>query len=538
MDETKFFNNLGFEEDPFKFTNADEEDKLEQYFIAPPYFDSVWGNPKKPRPTFIFAPRGAGKSAQRRMIEAKSNEYGKILCLTYSRFEFEGKKLNDIDLTDHIHQILTLGIVGLLTYLNSKKDLIEKLSETEKKSLKTLIQEHLENIHEFELKAAIESLKSFSEKAKEFWNKYFSAINTLVNALLQSLNLQGVGITKFEDDGKKLTRSYKYRLEIFKDLCLKLGFESVYVLLDKVDESELTGNKAEDSFKMIQSMVRDLELLEMDKFGFKFFLWDQLKSRFMEYSRPDRVDQFTLEWSNEELEKMLSERLGAYSGGKITKLEQITKNFEGDITFLVVLFAQKSPRDAIRICKQIIAEQRELNPESPYIESKAILEGIEKFCEIRALEITEEAKVRELRKIGFVGFTIPYLANDVFKISQNGARSKVHGWEDLGIVKKVGTTTVKTSDRPVNNYTISDIRVAKYVFEKMSVLEFIKNKYKKCPNCSDVLLRDWENSKKRDCPKCGHEIKPPVNNKVKIKSKREKRMDKPSDQISLSTFLN
>jgi hypothetical protein len=202
----------------------------------------------------------------------------------------------------------------------------------------------------------------------------------------------------------------------------------------------------------------------------------------------------------------------------------------------VILFAQKSPRDAIRICKQIIAEQREINRESTCIELKAILEGIENFCKIRALEITDEVKIRELRKIGFVGFTIPYLANDVFKISQNGARSKVHGWEDLGIVKKVGTTTVKTSDRPVNNYTISDIRVAKYVFEKMSVLEFIKNKYKKCPNCSDVLLRDWEIPQKRDCPKCGHELKLSVNNKVKVKFKREKRMDKPSDQASLSDF--
>ena len=192
------------------------------------------------------------------------------------------------------------------------------------------------------------------------------------------------------------------------------------MLLDKVDESELTGNKAEDSFKMIQSMVRDLELLEMDKFGFKFFLWDQLKSRFMEYSRPDRVDQFTLEWSNEELEKMLSKRLGAYSGGKITKLEQITKKFEEDLTSLVILFAQKSPRDAIRICKQIIAEQREINHESTYIELKAILKGIGNFCKIRALEITQEAKIRDLRKIGLVEFTIPYLANDVFKISQNG----------------------------------------------------------------------------------------------------------------------
>lgn len=470
------------------------------------------------------------------MIETKSNEYGKVLCLTYSRFEFDGKKLDDINLIDHIHQILTIGTVGLLTHLNSNKDLIKKLNEPDKQFLRTLIQEHLGDIHESDLKAAIDSLKSFSEKTKEFWNKYFGAINTLVNGLLKNFNLQGVDIVKFEDNEKKLTRSYKYRLKLFKDVCLKLGFESVYVLLDKVDENELTGNKAEDSFKMIQSIIRDLELLEMDKYGFKFFLWNQLESYFREYSRPDRVDQFTLEWSNEELEKMLSKRLSTYSGGKITKLEQITKKFQEDLTPLVILFAQKSPRDAIRICKQIIAEQREINPESNCIESKAILDGIDNFCKIRALEITDEMKIRELRKIGFVEFTIPYLANDVFKISKNGARSKVNVWEDLGIVKKVGTKIVKTSDRPVNNYTISDIRVAKYVFEKMLVLEFIKNKYKECPNCSEVLLSDWDISKKRGCPKCAHEIKPLLNNKIQMKSKRKKRMEKPLGQVSLFDF--
>jgi Zn ribbon nucleic-acid-binding protein len=145
-----------------------------------------------------------------------------------------------------------------------------------------------------------------------------------------------------------------------------------------------------------------------------------------------------------------------------------------------------------------------------------------------------------LRKIGFVEFTIPYLTNDVFKISQNGVRNKVLGWENLGIVEKVGRKIVKTSDRPVNNYTISDIRVAKYVFEKMSVLEFIKNKYRECPECSAVLWRDWEILQKRECTECGHEIKPSVNNKVKMKSKRKKRMDKPSpsDQPTLSDFSN
>ena len=317
-------------------------------------------------------------------------------------------------------------------------------------------------------------------------------------------------------------------------MCLKLGFESVYVLLDKVDENELTGNKAEDSFKMIQSLIRDLELLEMDKFGFKFFLWDQLQPHFREYSRPDRIEQFTLEWSNEELERMLSMRLKAYSSGKITTLEQLTKDFEKNITSIVILFAQKSPRDAIRICKQIIAEQRENNPKSTYLGSKAIQKGIENFCKIRALEITNEGKIRELRKIGFVEFTISFLANDVFKISKNGARSKVNVWEDLGIVKKIGTIIVKTSDKPINNYTISDIRVAKYIFEKISVLEFIQDKYKKCSNCNDMLLRDWDITKKRECSKCRHEIKPSFNKKMK--SKIKKRMDKPLDQSNLFDF--
>src|SRR5215831_12805916 len=66
MDEREFLSRLGFPDNPFQFTNADEEDHLQSYFIAPPYFHSVWGNPDVPQPHVIFAPRGGGKSAQRR----------------------------------------------------------------------------------------------------------------------------------------------------------------------------------------------------------------------------------------------------------------------------------------------------------------------------------------------------------------------------------------------------------------------------------------------------------------------------------------
>jgi hypothetical protein len=45
MGEKEFLARLGFQANPFQFTNADEEDHLQSYFVPPPYFDSVWGIP-------------------------------------------------------------------------------------------------------------------------------------------------------------------------------------------------------------------------------------------------------------------------------------------------------------------------------------------------------------------------------------------------------------------------------------------------------------------------------------------------------------
>jgi hypothetical protein len=64
-----FHENLGFTNHPFVHTNADEEPYLERYFVAPPFFEGVVGDPKQPSSCIVLAPRGGGKSAQRRMIE-------------------------------------------------------------------------------------------------------------------------------------------------------------------------------------------------------------------------------------------------------------------------------------------------------------------------------------------------------------------------------------------------------------------------------------------------------------------------------------
>jgi hypothetical protein len=66
---SKFLSAFGFSENPFASTNADKEPHLSRYFVPPPYFTSVKGDPKDPKSNMVLAPRGGGKTAQKVMIE-------------------------------------------------------------------------------------------------------------------------------------------------------------------------------------------------------------------------------------------------------------------------------------------------------------------------------------------------------------------------------------------------------------------------------------------------------------------------------------
>lgn len=64
MTKKEYIEFLGFNENPFQYTNADNESNLlDKYFIAPDYFEDVWGDPDSPASNIIYAPRGGGKTA-------------------------------------------------------------------------------------------------------------------------------------------------------------------------------------------------------------------------------------------------------------------------------------------------------------------------------------------------------------------------------------------------------------------------------------------------------------------------------------------
>ena len=203
---------------------------------------------------------------------------------------------------------------------------------------------------------------------------------------------------------------------------------------------------------------------------------------------------------------MLSKRLEAYSNNKTNDFSQLVDYEYGvDINSIIILFAQKSPRDVIRIIQNIIAEQREINPYARKISYQAIMKGLDIFSQNRASEIIDTDDIRELRKIGQIEFTINFLASKIYKCSQNTVRTKIKKWIDLGIIEKIGTE--KGKKRTVNKYCVSDIRVAKNILSETNLEIFLNAKYRKCPKCHTDLLRDWDKNENEICHNCSFEIK-------------------------------
>src|SRR5215211_2622496 len=173
--------------------------------------------------------------------------------------------------------------------------------------------------------------------------------------------------------------------------------------------------------------------------AFKFFLWDQLQPLCQDVVRTDRVNQEVLDWDNQMFTIMWEKRLLAFSGKKINRLHQISiPLIPYTIDDLCFIFSNQSPRDLIRIGDQILSEQQEIDAKSKTIVEPAIYKALEKFCTKRAAEIIKKERVlNELRKIRQVDFTIPYLANKVFKEVQSSTRNRMMMWRDENAIVEV-----------------------------------------------------------------------------------------------------
>ncbi|MGW1454545.1 hypothetical protein ACWBC2_06085 [Salegentibacter agarivorans] len=272
--------------------------------------------------------------------------------------------------------------------------------------------------------------------------------------------------------------------------------------MDKVDEQSLTGNDPKASYQFISSLIKDLELLEMPKLAFKFFLWDALIPLCAIDARPDRVFSFKLKWTDHQIKLMLDKRLAAYSQQAVTdsfKLFQEKKNLGR-----IVLFSEFSPRDSIRICNRILSEQYKHDFTSPIFQSSIVNNAIDEFSKEKIKEILPDLKsINYLIKTNTASFTNGQLVNDKVAGTAAAIRNITRPWASHNISKKIGLVTRK-GKKAVNEYAFIDIRAARVACSSMSLDNFINNKVRRCSgeNCSEIYYRNFDNAI-YTCPECG-----------------------------------
>ena len=502
------FEELGFNSHPFLKTNADEEESLQSYFVPPPYFDAVIGDPAYPSSSVVLAPRGAGKTAQRRMVEAAA-EQNKFLAVTYDRFEFgAGQRVSDITLQYHLRNIITRVLLAFLSYLSERKDVAENLSKDQKKQLAVFVQAYLGDITGDGIQELLNELKSLPEKFKEFWREHVGFMESAINFLLRTYDLERIDLPDAKQEEKRLGETYKYQLETLLGLVREIGFKSIYILIDRPDETEKTGNDPSAAYQLIQPLIRDLELLGLSGYAFKFFLWDKVEPYYRHDARPDRVPMYQLTWTRLGLKNVLSKRMHAYSNGRVSSFDQLLENSCG-IDDHLCLLANGSPRNLIRMCETIFAVQAERDASSKKITLAAIDQATVIHSEKIFVENYGETVLKDLQRIGQELFTTNFVANEILKISANGARNKITGWANQGIIAQVGTVVVPPATRPTHLYGVLDPCAVRIIHRTVPFEDFVQDRWLPCGHCitdNFIDLNLYPEGEEPLCRECGRAL--------------------------------
>ena len=506
MTFNEYVKKLGFEINPFQFSNADKEiEYIESYFIKPDYFEDIWGNPYSPVSSIVYAPRGAGKTAQRIMVEKRAKKTSDILTVSYTNHDLtDFKSIDEVTLSYHLTYLNRLLLLAFFKRIeNPEFNFIFTFSFTERQYIYKIARIYLYDTPASFPNQAISSLKTVEDYAVDLWKGFKEPIVNVIKQISKNKGVE-VDLSTIEID-KKLQLSHKDNFINIIELVKKTGISTVFILVDKVDEQSLTGNNPEASFKLISELIKDLELLEISGISFKFFLWDALKQFTVISARPDRVFSYDLIWDWKQIRSMLDKRVETYSKGRITHF--INMFTDAKLLGRIILFSELSPRDCVRICNRVLSEQFKKNSTSERFEEDVVNTAIIQFCQEKGAElITNSSNLNHLKKTNQVSFTIEELVSNKVAADSPAIRNIINPWTTAEYLKKIGLVRRKNA-KAVNEYAFQDIRLAFLACPTLDLQRFLERKVRKCrvDSCKTLFYRDFDR-KSYVCPKCNTEM--------------------------------
>lgn len=434
------------------------------------------------------------------MIEIASGQGADFACVTYTNFSETDPR--NATLADHLRIVCRLLTVAALSHLAHDPARAKTLSEHNKQVLKYSSSELLSNLNQQELEVAISSVKSLGDKASDAWHTYGGFISAGIAALMSKFGLDGVKVpSELAESATREAATLSYLFPKLVDVFKALGFDAVYILVDKLDETSKTGNNPDLAFKLISPLLLDLTTVEQPGVAFKFFLWDLLNDPFIEEGgRGDRLGVSNLHWTVPELTEMLSRRLAAFSEGRVTSFnELVDPAFPVNVHRLLAHLSPDSPRDMIRMCERIVAEHTRQPSYPAKIAERTIYKGIYEFSKTRSQELFGKY-MKDLNRLPEPSFTNTRLASDVFKISTTAVRNKIVSWIEAGAVEKIGEQS--RGAKPLHMYALKDPRLAIATAASSGVGRLLSSDIFICPSCSITLITSTPSE---PCKECGAE---------------------------------
>jgi hypothetical protein len=500
VDFESYLSRRGFSGDPFASTNADNEIHLAQYFVPPPYCERVLGIPTEPEPSIVFAPRGSGKSAQRKTIEdlAQSKNY---LCVAYINF-FRASVPQTLD--NHLAEISKLITLAVLTAFEDEPYDVNLLTPHQQEVLKYAATRYLSGLNQQEFSVAMGAVKSLGDKARDFMEKHGAVVAAGIQILLKKVGLDDIAVpTELRGTTQGDSSSATYVFGQLLEIAAVLNWNSVYILIDKVDEAEGVNGDAAAAFGVIEALLMSLPTLEIPFVAFKFFLWDKLEQPFDDNDgRADRVEVSHLDWTVDDLSKMLAERLSWFSSRSITSFNDLmSSDTQLDVHLLLSHLSAGSPRDMIRLAQEILKEHTRSIGAPVEIAESTVISAIRIFS-VQASKLRYKKHYQDLVRIAEPTFTSSKLANDVFRIKVDAVRPKVEAWKQLGGVVQVGEQP-QAKGRPAYVYAISDVRLIVAAAPAAEVLLALGNYCFVCSGCHRLVITS---SSFTHCAKCGAKV--------------------------------
>ncbi|WP_206622060.1 hypothetical protein [Mesorhizobium sp. M7A.F.Ca.MR.176.00.0.0] len=483
---------------PFEHYTAETEPNIADYAVRPPYLQSISDRARNLSSFILFGNRGAGKSATRITVfnelwkeNAKKPTDDRPFIVNLTDFSslqvvFKANKLLDRDIVALAAFFVVEQVLVWLSSLeeDDREIYIEGLDKSERTLALALLKGFYLTVPEMDRGVsttdALKLLNSAWYTKSAVWaGKRWDALSSIIAAAVSAFSKkqidEGMDISApAEALLKSLTgeaaNTARAILSKLTEFVTAFGFSGVCVLIDKIDETPNTANSSEATARLIHPLLSHIQLLEVDRFAWILFLWNNVQDHF-ESRIPVRLDKIAhanITWNSTSLKEMVEARIRFFSQSRLAFADLFSEELDSSKVFEdLVSMSGSSPRELIKLLDVVIREHDSRGESAPHLIDQVSLDvGQDKYARETIGTWFKEKPLQQVLRLGKASF-VNRDVQTIFRITDQGARVRINVWEDAGLVRQSGTAPSELGGKPVNRYVVADARVERIITRKL-----------------------------------------------------------------------